>query len=78
MVLKKFINYCENHDTLKKIVLTNKEKLKTVFDVYKKELNNFSEILKIKDIYFNERFKYNKDEKFNDDFKSPSKTNYSY
>lgn len=66
---EKFINYCENHDILKKIVLTNKEKLKTVFDVYKKELNNFSEILKIKDIYFNERFKYNKDEKFNDDFK---------
>ncbi len=66
--LEEFQNYCENNQKLKNLFLENKAKMNSIFNVYKKDLNNFNEILSIIDVYFDKNFKINKKEKFSNDF----------
>ena len=68
--LNKFLEYCKNNKKLKDLILKNENKIKTIFEVYKKDLNNFAEILDIVDIYFDKNFKLDQNEVFSDEFKS--------
>ena len=65
---EKFITYCLNNKKLKYLIEKNKYKLEKIFHIYKKDLNNFGEILEIVDVYFDKNFKLNKDEKLNEEF----------
>ena len=42
--------------------------MEKIFEIYKKTLNNFSEIADIIDIYFDKKFKFNQNEKFSEEF----------
>ncbi len=64
----KFLEYCQNNEKLKKLLIKDENKIKLIFEVYKKDLNNFSEIINITDPYFNENYKYDYNEKFSEDF----------
>ena len=64
----KFINYCEANKKLNELFVKDENKIKLIFEVYKKDLNNFSEIVNIAENYFDKNFKYNKNEKFSEDF----------
>ena len=68
--LNKFLEYCKNNKKLKDLILKNENKIKTIFEVYKKDLNNFAEILDIVDVYFDKNFKLDQNEVFSDEFKS--------
>ncbi len=66
---EKFENFCINNAKLKNLIKINKIKMEKIFETYKKNLNNFSEISKIVDVYFDENYKFNKNENFSDEFK---------
>ena len=68
--LDKFKDYCKTHDKLKIILKKNEDKLKKIFEIYKKDLNNFSEISHIVDVYFDKNYKFNTNEKLGDEFAS--------
>ena len=68
--LNKFLEYCKNNKKLKDLILKNENKIKTIFEVYKKDLNNFAEILDIVDVYFDKNFTHDPNEVFSDEFKS--------
>ena len=68
--LNKFLEYCKNNKKLKDLILKNENKIKIIFEVYKKDLNNFAEILDIIDVYFDKNFKFDQNEVFSDEFKS--------
>ena len=44
--------------------------MKKIFQIYKKDLNNFSEILNIVDIYFDDDYKINREEKLSKEFEN--------
>ena len=67
---EEFKNYCQSDEKLFNLYKINKDKMKNIFETYKKNLNNFSELSNIVDLYFNENYKYNNNEKFSDKFKS--------
>ena len=66
--LEKFIDFCINNEKLKFFFIKHENKMKTIFQVYKKELNNFNEISDIANVYFDKDYKYNHKEKFSKDF----------
>ncbi len=66
--LNKFFEFCNNNEKLKILLLKNKERMERIFEIYKKDLNNFNEFLSVVDVYFNENFKYDKKEIFNQEF----------
>ena len=66
--LSDFKEYCLRHDKLKIFLQKNENKMKKIFQIYKKDLNNFSEISNIADVYFDENYKFKSDEKFGKDF----------
>ena len=66
--ISKFIQYCKINQKLNKFFNINEEKIKIIFQVYKKDLNNLSEILNFVDPYFNVNFKYDQNEKFSEEF----------
>ena len=66
--LQEFKNFCHNSDKLKILFEKNEDKMNNIFQIYKKDLNNFSELLDIIDIYFDKTFKFNKNEKFDEEF----------
>ena len=65
---EKFTTYCLNNKKLKYFIEENIYKLEKIFQIYKKDLNNFGEMLEIADIYFDVNYKLNKDEEFNAEF----------
>ena len=67
--VERFQDYCQGIEKLKELIQNNENKLKIIFDVYKKDLNNFAEIIDIANIYFSEDYKYNQNEKFSEEFK---------
>ncbi len=67
---EKFLEFSKNIPKLNKLIKNNKDKIKNIFKIYKKDLNNFSEIISIIDMYCDENYKYNVNEKFSDNFKS--------
>ena len=66
----KFENYCLSNTKLKKLIQNNRYKMELIFQTYKKDLNNFREISNIADVYFDENYKFNREEKFSDEFES--------
>tara|TARA_B100000575_G_scaffold288238_1_gene287942 strand:+ start:1781 stop:3199 length:1419 start_codon:yes stop_codon:yes gene_type:complete len=66
---KEFEDYCKNHEKLKNLIETNKDKMELIFETYKKNLNNFSELLDIVDVYFDVNYKINSNESLNKEFK---------
>ena len=65
---ERFQDYCMNNERLKNLIKKNKNKMKKIFQIYKKDLNNFSEILNIADVYFDENYKINREEKLSKEF----------
>ncbi len=63
-----FINYCNSNVFLNKYLEQDKEKLIRIFDVYKKDICKYEEMIKIAKIYFDLNFKTSIDEKFHIDF----------
>ncbi|MBI04789.1 MAG: glutamate--tRNA ligase [Pelagibacteraceae bacterium] len=60
-----FLSYCKENDNLIKYYNEDKEKLIKIFNLYKKQLNYYEEIIKIIPIYFDKNFKFLKIEEFN-------------
>ena len=68
--VERFQEYCLGIKKLKELILENENKLKLIFEVYKKDINNFAEIIDIANIYFSKTYKYNQSEKFSEEFKN--------
>ena len=58
-----FEKFCKNNIELKILLEKNKDKMSKIFQIYKKDLNNFSEMTTISKVYFDKNFKVNKNEK---------------
>ncbi len=67
--LLEFNQYCEKNKILKILMEEDKDKLNKIFQVYKKDLVNFGELVKIANVYFDKNFKYNQNEKLGAEFK---------
>ncbi len=65
---KEFENYCISNEKLKYLMQNNKNKMKLIFQTYKKDLNNFGEILNYVDIYYNDNYNINSNEKLSKEF----------
>ncbi len=66
--LNSFVNYCQTNLQLQKHIDQDKEKVIRIFNIYKKDIYKYEEMIKITKIYFNKNFKFDKNEKFKDDF----------
>ncbi len=66
---KEFKNFCTRNKKLKNLIEENKAKIELIFKTYNKDLNNFSEILNIVDVYFDKNYKINSDEVLSKEFK---------
>tara|TARA_Y100001970_G_scaffold37879_1_gene46779 strand:+ start:1091 stop:2488 length:1398 start_codon:yes stop_codon:yes gene_type:complete len=65
---KLFEEYCKSNIKLSEYLALDKAKLFRVFDVYKKDISKYIEILSIAEIYFSKSFSKYCDEKFQNDF----------
>jgi len=54
--LNNFITFCKNHQKLKINYDIDKNKLLRVFEIYKKNLNHYEEILNYSNIYFDKKY----------------------
>ncbi len=63
-----FEEYCKSNKKLRDLYKENEAKMKNIFLVYKKNLNNFGEILNIINLYFDKKFKYNRSQNFSEEF----------
>ncbi len=63
-----FLNYCQSSLLLKKYITIDKEKLIRIFNIYKKDINKYKEMIKISEIYFNDNFEVSLNENFQDEF----------
>ncbi len=66
--LNLFINYCKSNLILNKYITLDKEKLIRIFNIYKKDICKYDEMIKISEIYFNLDFIKSIDEKFPEEF----------
>ena len=67
---EKFRNFCLENEKLKFLIENQRDKMENIFHIYKKDLNNFTEILDIIDVYFDKNYKFANDKKFNEEFNS--------
>ena len=65
---KLFKEYCKSNKKLTEYLALDKEKLFRIFNVYKKDISKYIEILSIAEIYFSKNFSKYSDEKFLVDF----------
>ena len=63
-----FINYCQSNLNLQKYIEQDKEKLIRIFNIYKKDISQYGEMINIAKIYFNLNFETTKNEKFQEEF----------
>ena len=63
-----FSFFCQNNEKLKILFNKNQSKIRKIFQIYKKNLNNFAEMLDIVDLYFDNNFKINQNEKLSEEF----------
>ena len=63
-----FEKYCLSNNKLKNLLEMNRHKMKMIFQTYKKNLNKFSEMLEIVDVYFDQNYKYDRTENFSSEF----------
>ncbi len=63
-----FEEFCKSNSILSKYLDLDKEKLLRVFNVYKKDIAKYNQIISIAEIYFSKNFSNNVKENFDDDF----------
>ncbi len=63
-----FINYCQSNLILKQYMSKDKEKLIRIFNIYKKDIFKYDEMINIGEIYFNLKFKIYLNPKFHEEF----------
>jgi len=56
--LDNFVNFCKTHQYLKFYYDDDKNKLLRVFEIYKKNLNYYEEILNYLNVYFDKKYKF--------------------
>ena len=66
--IKEFKDYCLTHEKLKVLIKKNEIKINQIFQIYKNKLNKLSEISDIAEVYFNENYKIDKNEKLSREF----------
>ena len=66
--LKLFINYCKSNINLEKCLEMDERKLIRIFNIYKKDISKYEEIVNIAEIYFNSNFEILKNEIFKQEF----------
>ena len=66
--LELFINYCKTNINLQKHIERDEKKLIRIFNIYKKDISKYEEIVKIAEIYFNSNFEILKNEIFEHEF----------
>ncbi|MBD1147673.1 glutamate--tRNA ligase [Pelagibacterales bacterium SAG-MED31] len=66
--IKIFEEYCRSNSALEKLLNIDKEKLFKVFNVYKKDISKYIELLDIVEIYFSNNFLKKIDKNFEQDF----------
>ncbi len=65
---EEFEKFCLKNKKLQEYLEKNKEKMRNIFEIYKKDLNNFEEITDIINVYFDKDFKCNINEKLGMEF----------
>jgi glutamyl-tRNA synthetase len=63
-----FIKYCKSNIDLKKYFEKDERKLIRIFQIYKKDISKYEEIVNIAEIYFNSKFETSKNEIFQQEF----------
>jgi len=63
-----FIEYCKSNVHLQEYIEENKEKLIRIFNIYKKDINKYKQMVEIAEIYFNKNFEISLNEKFQEEF----------
>tara|TARA_B100000700_G_scaffold265408_1_gene303796 strand:+ start:19115 stop:20512 length:1398 start_codon:yes stop_codon:yes gene_type:complete len=63
-----FINFCYENLHLKKYIENDKKKLIRIFNIYKKDIAKYEEMVSIAEIYFNINFETSKNVKFQEEF----------
>ncbi len=66
--VNQFRDYCLQDAKLKILIQKNNQKMEKIFEIYKKNLNSFSEITNIVDLYFDDNYKLNNNEKLGKEF----------
>ena len=63
-----FEEFCKSNSILNKLLNEDKEKLFRIFNVYKKDISRYNQIIDIAKIYFSNNFSINLKENFDNDF----------
>ena len=66
--LNLFINFCKSNSILKNYLITDKDKLIKIFNVYKKDVSKYIEMISFVEIYFKEINENSINYKFQDEF----------
>ena len=66
--LELFIEYCKSNINLQKYIEKDEKKLIRIFNIYKKDISKYEEMLNIAEIYFNSNFETLKNEIFQQEF----------
>ena len=66
--LELFIHYCKSNINLQKYIKIDEKKLIRIFNIYKKDISKYEEIVNIAEIYFNSNFEILKNEIFEQEF----------
>ena len=66
--LELFKNYCQTNLNLQKYIEKDKEKLVRIFNIYKKDISKYEEMINISEIYFNLNFELDLNDKFHNEF----------
>jgi len=66
--LELFINYCKSNLDLKKYIEKDEKKLIKIFNIYKKDISKYQEMVNISEIYFNSNFEILENEIFDQEF----------
>jgi len=61
---KIFEDFCKTNNIMKKYYIKDKVKLLKIFEVYKKNLSSFDQIIDFIDVYYNENYTYSINQKF--------------
>tara|TARA_Y100000590_G_scaffold467610_1_gene647091 strand:- start:1807 stop:3210 length:1404 start_codon:yes stop_codon:yes gene_type:complete len=66
--LHEFINYCYINSDVKKYINKDKDKLLRIFEIYKKDINFYNQILNYSKIYFDNKIIFSEKNQFDDIF----------
>ena len=66
--LNLFLEYCQFNPSLNKYLEMDRDKIIRVFNIYKKDISKYDEMIDLSDIYFNDNFKSILEENFGNDF----------